>query len=297
MVSQKLTYYVMRILEWVSGALTPRGRHWLGSVAGNVMRLFDSKRMKITLDNLRQAYPDLSSQRHRQIAHGAYNNLGQVLVETLALPSMSAMQLTSCMQISGVEELAQRAIRKEPSILLSGHFGNWEYLAASAGISVKAPITVVAHTMKNQAVYSRLDSYRTTHGNKTISMHHAAKKLIDVMREGGLAAFLVDQFADSNKNPLTTFFGRQTPTYAAPAVLALRYNVPIFYAFAVRTGYGTYKAELLRIDVEGIPNTAEGVKILTQRHVSVLEKAIRANPELWSWQHRRWRPEQTDMPQ
>ncbi|NQW30159.1 MAG: lysophospholipid acyltransferase family protein [Ignavibacteria bacterium] len=288
-----IVYVAMKAMGWLSGKLSNSGRYSLGKAAGSVMRKLDSKRWNITLDNLQKAFPERAESQRHHVAIGAYENLGQVLVETIALPSMSAIDITRSMKINGIDQLQYRAKNKLPSILLSGHFGNWEYLAASAGISMNAPITVVTHNMRNHAVNERVNAYRTAYGNKVISMDRAAKTLVHEMRNGGAVAFLVDQFADSDKNPLTTFFGRQTPTYGAPALLALRFQVPIFYAFAVRTGPGTYSADLIQLDITGIPSNAEGVRRLTQMHVDVLESAIRLHPDHWSWQHRRWRPEQT----
>jgi hypothetical protein len=52
-------------------------------------------------------------------------------------------------------------------------------------------------------------------------------------------------------------------------------------------------AQLEEISIDDLSNTPEGVRRLTERHVQALERAIRRRPELWSWQHRRWRQDES----
>jgi KDO2-lipid IV(A) lauroyltransferase len=63
----------------------------------------------------------------------------------------------------------------------------------------------------------------------------------------------------------------------------------MFVAFAERLEDGRYSAVIRRIPHEDLQCTPEGITELTKRHVQALEEAIRKHPELWAWQHKRWK--------
>ncbi len=281
----------VRVLRWLGGRLcrsTPEKRIATGRRLGRLMTV-DRRRLSITRDNVKQAFPDRSSAEQTAIVTGAYENLGITLAELLAIPALSRDDLLDRMHIPGIEMVRERHQRGEASILLSGHYGNWEYLAMAAGVEIDAPVTIVAHPQKNAAADRELNAYRQQFGNRIIPMHGAARPLVQALTSGGTVAFLVDQHANADRDPWIEFFGRPTPTYEAPAALALRFSVPIFYAFAVRGADGRYTAELRRLPMDDLGTDQDSIIELTRRHVHELETAVRRHPHLWSWQHRRWR--------
>lgn len=289
--SDQIAYRGLKALGLVSRVLSSRQRTVLGKFVGGFLRI-DRKRVAITRSNVRKSLPDVSDNELNLIVTGAYHNLGITLVELLAIPGTNATGLLSQMTIKNINLVRERSQNGQPSILLSGHFGNWEYLAMAAGVEIQSPVTIVAHPQKNSLVDKELNSYRETFGNTIVPMHGAARVLVSTLTKGGTVAFLVDQHAHSEKDPWISFFGRKTPTYEAPAALALKYNVPIFYAFAVRQPGGGYVADLRRLKMDDLSNNRDGIEELTRRHVQALEQEIRLHPSLWSWQHRRWRTEQ-----
>jgi len=279
---------ILKAIGSYSCRLTWEKRTALGRRIGRLMKV-DRKRLRITRTNVHNAFPDRSEHARQEIVDGAYENLGITLAELLAVPSLTQETLLDRMRIPNIEWVRERRQRGEASILLSGHFGNWEFLAMAAGVEIGGPVTIVAHPQKNAVVDRELNDYRMRFGNVIVPMHDAARALIKALTEGGTVAFLVDQHAHPERDPWIEFFGRQTPTYEAPAALALRFGVPIYHAFAVREADGRYTAPLAKLDMEGLGKDKASTIELTRRHVHVLEQAIIRHPHLWSWQHRRWR--------
>jgi KDO2-lipid IV(A) lauroyltransferase len=288
-----------KLTDWlVAGVLASVGRRscsktfdqriTLGQRLGRMMKA-DRRRLAITRTNVISAFPEKSATDVNQIITGAYENLGITLAELLAVPVLTPSLLLDRIQIPNIELVRDRHLKRLPSILISGHFGNWEYLAMAAGIEIGGTVTVVVHPQTNRIVDRELNSYRSKFGNVLVSMHDAARTIVRTLQNGGTIAFLVDQHAHPERDPWIPFFGRLTPTYAAPAALAIRYNVPIFHAYAQRLDDGTYIAPLAQLDMTGITRDEDGVVELTRRHVHALESVIIRHPHLWSWQHRRWR--------
>ncbi|MBN9400264.1 MAG: hypothetical protein J0I17_08830 ['Candidatus Kapabacteria' thiocyanatum] len=273
----------------LSRAASIRRRIGIGRAMGDAMMKLDGRRLNITTTNVERAFPSMASGEIRSIVRESYHNLGITLAELLAIPSMSAGDIRRHMVIPGIEALRARAERREPSVLVSGHYGNWELLAMAGALHADTAFTIVVHPQKNRFADDLLNSYRTKFGNRLVSMSNAARTLVKVLDEGGSVAFLADQHANPQRDAWIPFFGRPTPTYEAPAALALRYGAQMYTAFPVRQADGGYVAPFEAIRMDDIPNDREGVRILTERHVKALEDAVRAHPGMWSWQHRRWR--------
>jgi KDO2-lipid IV(A) lauroyltransferase len=112
---------------------------------------------------------------------------------------------------------------------------------------------------------------------------------LERLRQAEAIALLADQAATADRDVFVPFFGIPAATYEAPAALALKRNAAIFTAFAVRGADGRYTAEFHRIPHEDLSPDKDGILELTRRHVQSLEDAIRQRPDLWAWQHRRWK--------
>lgn len=285
---KKLLNQLFGILQKCIGILPFSMVVWIGKRVGYILQLIDSRRLSITQNNVHFAFPDHTEQHRQSIVRGSYINLGIVFTELLRASTITKEELLQRISIDGLEPIQERSAKGLPTILLSAHYANWEYLAMAAGVLLGTSIGIVAHPQHNDGVDTRLNAIRTKFGNTIIPMGQAAKTLIRTINSGGVLAFLVDQHANPQADPWITFFGRPTPTYEAPAVLALRYNIPIYYGYAERLKNGRYYCSVkpLVIPQEGGEISA---RIITQKHVEILEDTIRKSPELWSWQHRRWR--------
>ena len=279
----------LRAIGAYSGMRDPQGRVALGRTIGHTMMRIDRRRLRITQQNVRQSFPDHSAAEVNDIVVGSYENLGITLAELLAVPKMSANDILRLVQLSGYEEPAERLANRQPTVMVAAHFGNWELLAMAVGIAMQYPLTMVVHPQKNVSADLVLNSYRRKYGNILVPFRDAARTLMRTLQDGGVAAFLADQHADPKKDAWIDFFGRPTPTYEAPAALALRFGSPIYTAFPVRQPEGHYVARIEAIRSDDLPNDRDGIRALTERHVRALEAAVRAHPTLWSWQHRRWR--------
>ena len=174
-------------------------------------------------------------------------------------------------------------------ILLSGHYGNWELLAYCAGLFSGVPALIVVHPLKNPVIDKLLNRYRTRKGNQVVPMDNAAKAIVTTIRKGGVIALLADQSATYDKDIFVDFFGRPAATNEAPASLALRFDIPVLYAFSERQEDGTYWVNLKELKHDDLQNSPEDIREFTKRHVKALEEQIRKIPGQWAWQHRRWK--------
>lgn len=256
---------------------------------GRILMLISKKRTDITFNNIKMAFPDYSVKQCSLICKQAYENLGITLAELLAFPVLNKNDFLNYVKFENIELVKRKIEEGRGLIFLSGHFGNWELMAYTAGMAFEMPITIVVKPQRNKLSDKYLNDFRTHGGNKIVPMGNAARTIINTIRNKEAIALLVDQSADASKDVFVTFFGKLASTYEAPAVIALKYRTPIIIGFAHRQADNTYKVVIEELDFSDLDDSKESVKELTQRHVKVLEDNIRKNPGLWAWQHKRWK--------
>jgi Kdo2-lipid IVA lauroyltransferase/acyltransferase len=281
--------WVILFVGWISIHLSRKSRTSLGKFVGSILRLLSPKRQSITLDNIKRAFPEKDFKWQRQVMYGSYHNLGITMVELLALKSMDDNEIKEYIKYTNIEMINELHQQGRGVILLSGHFGNWELLAYSAGLFSGLPVMIIVKPQKNIIADKILNSYRTQRGNSVVSMYNAAFTIFKTLKKGGVVALLADQSATKDKDIYVDFFGIPAATYESPAELALKLDVPIIMGFSVRQNDGTYLVNLEQIKHDDLQHNKEDVIELTRRHVAALENAIRANPDHWAWQHRKWK--------
>lgn len=260
----------------------------IGKLLGFFFKLASSKRRRITEDNIRKSDLQLSEIKLAETVKKSYQNLGITLVELLTIDTYNFFKSKPKVSYSNIEVINNALEKGNGVILLSGHFGNWELLAYSAGVILNKPLNVVVKYQMNPFTDKYLRNLRQRGGNVLFDMNKAGRKLIQILKTNGIVAMLADQRAPKKDSLLFDFMGREAQTFKAPATLALKFNSPIITGFAVRDADNNYIVDLVELEMSDLNNDEEGIKILTQRYISLLEEYISSNPDHWSWQHKRW---------
>lgn len=283
--------YVVLCIGLFSSLLPHFLRRAVAFLLAAFMIALDKKRYRHTKDNIANAFPSFSKKDIQEIALKSYCSLALTFLEIAAMPYWSVQKICSKISFENIELINQIHQRNKGIILLSGHFGNWELLAFTAGILSCVPMTIVVKKQRVSAIADMLEKLRTRVKNTVVDADNAAKEIVrDILRNRPVA-FLVDQAADPHKDIFIDFMGRPAVTHEAPAQLALRLGTPIIIGFACRKPDGIYTVRLEEIHFDDLSNTSEGRKELTKRHVAALEHIIRRFPEQWAWQHKRWKYE------
>jgi KDO2-lipid IV(A) lauroyltransferase len=265
-----------------------RARSWersLGPAArlGDLARVLGLRR-HVAEDNLARAFPERSAAARAEILREHYRELGRVVAEYARLAELArAAPGRVVSAIRGGEHLD--AARGRGAILLSGHFGNFELLAAV--LAQRQPVDVVVRPLSNPGVEAMLARERMASG---LGMIPAAgiRRVYEALRAGRWVALLADQDARSH-GAFVPFLGRPASTATGPARIALATRAPILMGFVTREPDGR-----MSLDVEpplspADPDAPDATFRLTALHAARLEARVRARPEMWFWLHRRWK--------
>lgn len=246
-------------------------------------------RKKVVLKNLKIAFPVNDLHANKKIAFGAYLSFAITLVEILYLPYIKREVLKNQVKCSNPEFIVEKFKEGKGLILLSSHFGNWEFLAISVAMQIHHPFSVIVKPLRNPLVYEWMNNFRTKFGNEVVPLGISIRKTYQTLKEKKIVAMVADQ-RGPREGVKVNFFGKKVSVYSGPAALALKTGAPIICGIAVREKDFTYKVVLMEISQDNLPG-GEEEKILeiSQRYTSYLEKVIRENPEQWLWMHNRWK--------
>jgi Kdo2-lipid IVA lauroyltransferase/acyltransferase len=246
-------------------------------------------RKETAIQNLKIAFPEYSQKEILHIAFESYRSFAIALVEILYLPQMSLDDVKKIIDCSNVDFIRKKYEENNGLILLSAHFGNWEYMAVSIGAQLAIPLSVVVKAQRNPYVTKWLDDARTRWNNKVVPLGISIRQVYKVLKDKNIVAMVADQ-RGPKEGIRINFFGRETSVYAGPAILALKTSAPILYGIAIRQPDYSYKCTFHEIKMDDLPeDQEEKVAEVSRRHNAYLEEVIREHPEQWLWMHKRWK--------
>lgn len=246
-------------------------------------------RKQTVLENLTIAFPDKSSDERYQLAVSCYKSFAVSLVEILYMPSLKPEQMKQMVYCPNKELIVKSYNEGKGVILLSAHFGNWEYLAASVSLQIGIPFSVIVKPQSNPYVNKWMNRVRTQYINKVVPLGISIRNVYKELSNKNSVAMVADQRGPA-EGLRVEFFGRSASVYAGPVLLSLKTGAPIIFGVAIRQADYSYKTVLQEMDQSNMPDDdEERVRELSQRHISYLESIIRQHPEQWFWMHKRWK--------
>ncbi len=264
-------------LPWSAAQRTGRR---IGVLAWSLSRR-DRRR---ALDHIALAYPELSEPDRQRLGRDCFRHHGTTLGECLHLLHRDCEFVRSVVEVRGWEEVEKARVADRPVLILTGHCGNWELLAAAINCRGLG-MAVVARPLEEPEQQRMLAGLRERFGTPTIARgsEGAARQLLIALRRGALG-MLIDQ--DTKVDGVwVPFFGRPAFTPVGAAKIALRQkDTAVIPAFIERLEDGRHLATFQPpLDLPDDPQ--EATALMTAK----IEEQVRKRPEQWVWMHRRWR--------
>ncbi|HPG38656.1 MAG TPA: lysophospholipid acyltransferase family protein [bacterium] len=291
----ELEYYLAQALGRFVLYLPLKWALLTGRMIGRLIYYIIPIRKNVTLENLKRAYPEKSNKEIHTIARDTYINLGMTLIEFMRFPGMTPEFLTKQIKFVNADLMKQGRLVGKGVLCMSGHFGNWEIMGAA--IRAKGyPIIGLVKEQRNKSVGNMVVEYRKLVGVETLPLGMAVRGVIKSLKKNKLVAIVADQDAH-REGVFVNFLGRPSSTAPGPAIFALKTGAPLLFGVCVRNKNGHHTVYLQEIKYDDLQGgvTEENIKILTQRHASVLEECIKKWPDHWFWMHKRWKTKPEDL--
>ena len=215
--------------------------------------------------------------------------------EMASLRYISDEELQNKVQVEGIENLSEAMGRGKGGIIISGHFGPWEFIPQWLTMN-GFPMTTVVRRQNNKYVDEWFNEMRTCHGANITDCGFAIREILRELRRGGILALMSDQ--DNGKaGVFVKFFDKYASAPIGPAIISLKTRAPII-PLAIFPNYeGKHLIKISKpIYPDNYENTPLGQQQLTQEYTNYLESIIREYPDQWFWVHRRWKTQPQDAP-
>jgi KDO2-lipid IV(A) lauroyltransferase len=274
----------LRVLTGTLGNLSWPAAQRAGRAIGALGWRLSRRDRRRTLDHLALAYPELTDTERLRLGRDCFRHHGTTLGECLHLFRRDCGFVASVVEVRGWEEIEKARAADRPILILTGHCGNWELLAAAINCRGLG-MAVVARPLDEPDQQRMLAGLRARFGTPTIARgsEGAARQLLATLRRGGVLGMLIDQ--DTKVDGVwVPFFGRPAFTPVGAAKIALRQNTAVLPTFIERLPDGRHLATFHpALDLPGDPT--EATALMTAK----IEEQVRRRPEQWVWMHRRWR--------
>lgn len=287
-VRHRLEYLVVAGLTAFVQRLPQRAALALGSAIGWVAHLVDRRHRQIALENLAEIYPERAPQERARIARAVFRHFGRKLIEVLRFSALTPEQMLASVEFVGDQRTSEAYARGRGLIFITGHFGFWEIHALVHALR-HPPNAVVARALDNPLLDDMLTWMRGRTGNTVIDRKGGLRRILRTLHANQGVAILIDQHILSTDAVQVDFLGRPAATTSAVAAFALKTGAAVMPVFALPLDDGRYRLIYEPFVEPPDPDSPDAVRELTQRCSRVLEKYVRAHPELWLWMHRRWR--------
>ena len=198
-------------------------------------------------------------------------------------------------EVRGHDTILSLARHGKGVLVVTGHFGNWEFAPIGGILNFKAfqgQFHFIRRTLGNKVIERILFRRYYQAGLQVIEQKNALAQVCDALDANHAVVFVLDQHASCvNRDGIAVeFFGEKAGTYRSLASIARYTGLPVVPASTYRKPDGGHVLEFHDpISFRACATTQQTLYENTLAYNQALERIILAHPEQWSWFHKRWK--------
>ena len=271
-----------------SATLQPWPIAWVSSAGGRLLRLLGplTRSHRIAERNLRLAFPELADSARARLLAEQWDNLGRTFFEAPLTDRLTPSR--GRVEVVGMERLQALARSGRGAVLISGHFANWEVMAAAIAAS-GLDCRVTYRAANNPYFDRRVIAIRARYGVKLFAPKggEGSRDLLKSLQSGQSVSFMNDQ--KFNGGVAADFFGRTVHTAGAPTRLAIRFGGALQPLSVQRLPKARFRVVVhAPIPLEDTDDRERDVEAGVRKVNAFVEARVRERPGEWFWVHKRW---------
>ena len=274
--------------DLLSTALRPWPISWVSGAGGRLLRLLGplTGAHRLAERNLRLAFPEMTDVERARLLGEQWDNLGRTFFEFPLADRLTPAR--GRVSVEGMERLQALAQEGRGVVLVSGHFANWEVMAAAI-VASGLDCRITYRAANNPYFDRRIIDGRARYGVKLFAPKGGAgsRDLLMTLQAGQSVAFLNDQkFHGGTAAP---FFGHMAHTAGAPSRVAIRFGgvlQPLSVQRLPKARFRVVVHEPILLDDTG--DRERDVEAGVRKVNAFVEARVRERPGEWVWVHKRW---------
>ncbi len=279
----------MAAYDALSGLLRLFPVSWVSGAGGILFRVVGplTSLHRLAERNIRLAFPELDAEESHRLLSAQWDNLGRTLFEFPLTHRITPA--TGRVEVVGAEHFHVLAASGEGAVLVSGHFANWEVMAAAI-VSTGLRCRVTYRAANNPWFDRRIIETRARYGVELFAPKgggEGGREVLDTLKGGEAVAFLNDQ--KFNTGVEAPFFGRPVRTAGGPTRLALRFGRRLHPMSVKRLPKARFRVTIHDpIVLEATGDRERDLQAGVAQLNAFVEARIREAPSEWFWVHKRW---------
>lgn len=281
-----LLYFFLKLLSYIPF----RVMYVISDVLYVLIYYIFRYRRAIVRKNLTESFQEKSSCEIIDIEKKFYRFFADNLLETCKMTTISREEMGRRMKFTNMETF--NAVQREGKsvALYMGHFGNWEWCSSMPLYFEKGTSSAeIYHKLRNESMDRLMMRNRERMGAMCVEMRKTARYINEQAKAGStcVVGFIADQSPRKRDSRyFLHFLNHEVPVLVGTEKIAKHYGFEAWFLNVRRVRRGFYEAEYVRMheDPKSLPDFE-----LTAIYFRMLEEAIRRQPELYLWTHRRFK--------
>ncbi len=220
--------------------------------------------------------------RARQAARLSWRNYGNYVVDFLNLPSLQRGSVEARTRVEGWENMDRALAKGRGAILVSLHYGVWDYAAGIAARRYPDRLSIITEPFTSPQVEALVQGQRAREGSKILEMTKV-RQMVRLLRANEMICILVDRPVQDEDAVVVEFFGKPIRIPGGAAALSLMSGAAIVPATMHHAldGDGFSATIWPAIDTTKTGDRAADVQRITQDIFRMMETVVRRDPEHW----------------
>lgn len=260
--------------------------HAIGAGIGKLFWITNSSQRKITEENLRLCFPEMSASERHTLARNSLIETGKQITECAWIWHRPIEQIKNrIIDIPGEHHLNAAIESGKGVIVISPHIGNWEL--CSLPLSRSSPMTYLYRSPRKTGMDRVLVHWRAHLGGEPAPLNSAGiKGALKVLKSGRTLGILPDQEPDLDKGVFAPFFNQPALTMTLLPRLANRSGSIVLFCVAERLPDAQgWRFHVIPADSAISSANVEDATAAVNKGV---ERCIELCPEQYLWDYKRF---------
>src|SRR6056297_28180 len=281
--SAGMKIFLGRLFLRISAWLPLRLQRWLAAMIAGLAHLAGWRKIEIVRSNLARAFPEIPPSEIERISRANTRELVRTVLECgPAWHRSQAWVQNHIVEVRGRRHVEAPLQAGRGVLVLGGHLGNWEVSILYGSLTL--PIAYLYKPPRSSRVDRLLSEYRSRFAGEMIATGGPAmRRAVRRLRQGQTVGMLFDQLPRGGDSVQAPFFGHSVATMTLPHRLIQATGCAVVMGHCLRVG------DAWKIRFDPVPDADDpDPQVAAAAMNRVLEEVVRAAPEQYLWQYRRF---------
>jgi len=287
---QSLLFFVVYPFAWLFSRLPMRVLYVISDILFVLIYYIFGYRKEVVLRNILRVFPEKTDLEKKELSKKFFQHFSDMLIEIVKGFSMGKNEILKRYTYKNPELLNSFVKNKKSIALVGAHQANWEW-SINLPLIAETEVFGAYNQLRNPYFDATLKKSRERFGVKGIKTSEMVKEMVLNYKNTiqGIYILLSDQSPLIEKTFYwTNFFGVKVPVHTGLEMLAKKFDLVVINYHTKKIKRGYYETEFQLITEN--PNEFENFE-LTEKYLTLTEKNIRQNPEVYLWSHNRFKHE------